>query len=152
MYTKILLPMDGSSASWAAIPHAAYLAQTGSAEVTVLGVIDSPLAEAVSHVLLPLGLPEEHDEAERVIDEVTGELRERGVTSIETRLEQGDPAHQIVACARELHADLIVLGSRHHSAARELFVGSVAESVVRDSPCPVLLIDQDQAHEGAGEA
>ena len=72
MYTKILLPMDGSSASWAAIPHAAYLAQIGSAEVTVLGVIDSPIAEAVSHVLLPLGLPEEHDEAERVIDEVRG--------------------------------------------------------------------------------
>ena len=52
----------------------------------------------------------------------------------------GDPAQVIVACAAELSADLLVLGTRGASGFEHLVLGSVAEKVLRHAPCPVLTV------------
>jgi nucleotide-binding universal stress UspA family protein len=52
----------------------------------------------------------------------------------------GDPAHEIVAAAREWEADLIVVGTHGRQGISRMFLGSVAESVLRHAPCAVLVI------------
>ena len=59
---------------------------------------------------------------------------------IRTRLEEGDPAHAIVARAREHDAALLVLPTHARGALARALLGSVALSVARDAPVPVLLV------------
>jgi nucleotide-binding universal stress UspA family protein len=53
---------------------------------------------------------------------------------------EGDPAHQIIACAREREAGLIVVGTRGQTGLRRLLLGSVARNVVLHAPCSVLVV------------
>jgi nucleotide-binding universal stress UspA family protein len=72
----------------------------------------------------------------------------------------GDPAHEIVAAAREWEADLIVLGTHGRQGIGRMFLGSVAETVLRHAPCAVLVIpplrlyslEMDRATAGMGAA
>jgi nucleotide-binding universal stress UspA family protein len=59
---------------------------------------------------------------------------------VEIRVETGTPARAIVRTARELQADMIVLGSRGRSGLERLLLGSVAEQVLRRAECPVLTV------------
>ena len=71
-----------------------------------------------------------------------GGIRERRSlsTSVQDFLEEGDPAAAIVNAAREWPADLIVVGSHGRGGVSRVMLGSVAEAVVRRSPCPVLVV------------
>jgi nucleotide-binding universal stress UspA family protein len=53
---------------------------------------------------------------------------------------EGDPATEIVRVARERAADLIVMGTHGRTGLSRLLMGSVAEQVVRQAPCPVLTV------------
>jgi len=53
---------------------------------------------------------------------------------------EGDPATEILRVAREIHADLIVLGTHGRTGLARLLMGSVAEQVVRKATCPVLTV------------
>ena len=55
-----------------------------------------------------------------------------------------DPAVEIIAYAKEIHADIIVLGTHGRTGVTRFFMGSVAEHVVRASPCPVLVVRQTE--------
>lgn len=55
-------------------------------------------------------------------------------------LREGKPADQILAAAREWEADVIVIGTHGRSGVSRLVLGSTAESVVRNAPCPVLVV------------
>jgi nucleotide-binding universal stress UspA family protein len=59
---------------------------------------------------------------------------------IERKLVEGDPATEILRVAREAGCDLIVLGTHGWRGLRRLLMGSVAETVVRKAPCPVLTV------------
>jgi len=52
----------------------------------------------------------------------------------------GNPATEIVKCAQYWPADLIVIGSHGREGVRRALLGSVAEAVIRHTPCPVLVI------------
>ncbi|HEX4180354.1 MAG TPA: universal stress protein, partial [Caulobacteraceae bacterium] len=53
---------------------------------------------------------------------------------------EGHPAEEIVAAAQAWSADLIVIGSHGRSALTQVLLGSVAEAVMRNAPCPVLVV------------
>jgi nucleotide-binding universal stress UspA family protein len=57
---------------------------------------------------------------------------------VERRLEEGYPGSAIPRVARETRADLIVMGTHGRTGLGRMFMGSVAEQVVRKAPCPVL--------------
>jgi nucleotide-binding universal stress UspA family protein len=59
---------------------------------------------------------------------------------VETKATAGEPAHDILACARNLPADLVVMGTHGTSGFQHLVLGSVAEKVLRSAPCPVLTV------------
>jgi nucleotide-binding universal stress UspA family protein len=56
------------------------------------------------------------------------------------RLEEGKPGAVILTTARELNCDLIVMGTHGRTGLQRLLMGSVAEQVVREAPCPVLVV------------
>jgi nucleotide-binding universal stress UspA family protein len=58
----------------------------------------------------------------------------------ERRLEEGDPVEAILRVAEEIGADLIVMGTHGRTGLSRLFMGSVAEQVLRRAPCPVLTL------------
>lgn len=53
---------------------------------------------------------------------------------------EGPPGAEIVKVARQWQADLIVIGSHGRRGIRRALIGSVAEAVVRQAPCPVLVV------------
>jgi nucleotide-binding universal stress UspA family protein len=70
-------------------------------------------------------------------------LRQAGFVAT-AELREGDAAHQIIACAREREAGVIVVGTRGQTGLRRLILGSVARNVLLHAPCSVLVV-----HEGA---
>jgi nucleotide-binding universal stress UspA family protein len=64
------------------------------------------------------------------------------VGSLHEHVALGDPATEIVALAGELGADLVVVGNHGGDAVRRMFTGSVAHKVVRDAPCPVVVVKE----------
>jgi nucleotide-binding universal stress UspA family protein len=61
---------------------------------------------------------------------------------VEHRLAVGDPATEILKLAAEIRADLIVMGTHGRSGLGRLLLGSVAEGVLREAPCPVLTVHE----------
>ncbi len=59
---------------------------------------------------------------------------------LEHKLVEGDPATEILRVAAEADCDLIVMGTHGWTGLRRLLMGSVAETVVRKAPCPVLTV------------
>jgi nucleotide-binding universal stress UspA family protein len=77
-------------------------------------------------------------------EEMEGELNRLGAPDlqvrVEHRLEEGDPATQILRVAQETGCDLIALGTHGRTGLDRLLMGSVAEQVVRRASCPVLTV------------
>jgi nucleotide-binding universal stress UspA family protein len=63
---------------------------------------------------------------------------------VEHHLKEGDPAAEILRLAQEARVDLIVMGMHGRTGLGRLLMGSVAERVVRQAPCPVLTVKVPQ--------
>jgi nucleotide-binding universal stress UspA family protein len=100
--------------------------------VTVLHVAH-PVASPLS------GSPSPQRDAQQGLLTLLGRHSER-LRFVRTRVVQGSPAQQIVKAARQGGMTLIVLGISGRSALRKRIFGSTVTSVMRDSPCPVLLV------------
>src|SRR5262249_36476393 len=88
-----------------------------------------------SHWRLPCPtafLVEEAKESLRKMEERTHHIR------VESQVMEGDPVDMILRAAEETHSDVIVMGTHGRTAVARLLLGSVAESVLRKAPCPVL--------------
>lgn len=76
----------------------------------------------------------------RLLEDAVDMAREIGAGSVEVILGEGDPADAILDAAKQVDADLIVLGTRGLSDLKELLLGSVSHSVVQLSPCSCLVV------------
>lgn len=66
--------------------------------------------------------------------------------SIRTAVDFGDPAERILALAKDVNANLIVLGTHSKSNLERTAVGSVTQQVLREAPCSVLVVRADDEH------
>lgn len=79
--------------------------------------------------------------AETQLEEVRAQLRAAGVDHEVRQLVRGmDPAEDLISVAEEVSADLIVIGLRRRSPVGKLILGSNAQRVLLDAPCPVLAV------------
>ncbi len=124
---KILVPMDGSPASIAALEQAVTLAQDLGASIDVLHVNE----------------PEESREMEDALGIAKSRLLER----FTRRTESGDPVKTILDIAHAERPGLIVMGTHGRVGRLHALVGSVAEAVVRNAPCPVLTVRHPEGDE-----
>ncbi|MCX6650961.1 MAG: universal stress protein [Methanomassiliicoccales archaeon] len=137
-YKKILIPTDGSKNSNKALEHGLQIAKLSNAEVTALSVIDisKPSSRVQSMTSMPLGNPEA-DVADAAVKEATEMAKAMGI-KITPEVKMGSPAFDIIAMSDKF--DLIVMGTQGRTGLPHLLIGSVAEKVVREAKCPVLVI------------
>ena len=145
----ILAPVDQSEPSHDAARSAAEMALKFGAELHLLYVVTPQLvyAEWPELVMPPEDLTKEMlDQCRRYLARLEQELAETGV-SVTVHCEESAmrPFAAINQFARDLPADLIVIGSHGRTGLRHALLGSTAEKVVRKASCPVLVIKSPQA-------
>ncbi|MFC6954501.1 universal stress protein [Halorubellus litoreus] len=139
MVESILLAVDEDAVERDVVAHTRALAEHLSASVYVLHVVDVTELETA-----PESEVAREDAAEFVAD-VASTFEEAGVP-VETAVRTAKPWEAIVACATDVDADLVVMGTHGRTGIEHFELGSVAEAVVRDSTVPVLTVP---VHENA---
>lgn len=134
---KILVPLDGSPNSFRGLDTAIHLARQCHATITGLYVVgltkprpDEPIS-ALEKMLL--------ENAHKIMKKAKLKAAKQGILFID-RVSYGDEDKKIVDIAQRKNFDLIVIGSRGMSAAKEIFLGSVSNYVLHKSKKPVMIV------------
>ena len=134
---KILVPLDGSKNSFRGLDRAIQMARDCHATITGLYVVglvrprpDEPISSLEKMLL-------EH--AHKIMKKAKLKAAKQGILFFD-RISYGDEDKRIVEIASKKDFDLIVIGSRGMSSAKEIFLGSVSNSVLHKSKKPVLIV------------
>lgn len=140
--SRILVPIDFSDTSGAAVDYAAFLAKSFGASVELLHVLDPMLHVSGESVPRAGGPPESITEHGR---RIAREEIERSVTRLEHAgvpakgtLETGVPWERVVHAATR--SDLVVMGTHGRTGISRVLLGSVTDKVVQRSTTPVLTV------------
>jgi nucleotide-binding universal stress UspA family protein len=137
MFTRIVLAYEGSEGSKMALRRTLEVA-AGGAEVLVLAVGRIPeYAASVSEVEESKEQAERHYKASA--EEAAAELRAAGIPAT-AHVDFGKPADVIQRHAEEIGADLIILGTKPHSALKRRMLGATVDKVVDHAHCSVLVV------------
>jgi nucleotide-binding universal stress UspA family protein len=142
--TRILVPVDFSAHSDRALRYAATLASKFGATVELLHVVEDPFVSGAwsseIHVAdVPDLLENLIADAERKLTAAGRVVAEKGVR-FAAKVVKGKPAPMIVEHAKTGRFDLIVMGTHGRTGLSHMFMGSVAERVVRTAASPVLTL------------
>lgn len=135
---RLLLATDLSEASQSATDEAFELAARLGAHLLVVSVIDP------GSLLLPGGrfrarVDQVREKREQQAQDLVQRGRELGI-EVSFLVWTGDPGDMIVSAAEAEHVDMVLVGSHGRGAVGRFFLGSVSEHVVRNAPCPVLVV------------
>jgi nucleotide-binding universal stress UspA family protein len=139
MYKHILLAYDGTREGRLALREGARLAQLCAAQVTLMAVIDPAIGMALSAD--PVGVyipPDQTATFQKTLDEGAERLTRMGL-SHHARLERGQPAERIAAVAKEIAADLVVVGHQRQGVLSRWLVGSVTSDLTDALECSLLV-------------
>jgi nucleotide-binding universal stress UspA family protein len=141
---RILVATDFGPASESALRYAQALARSFGAELHVLHVVEDILARAMDGYGYAAISPEVQKDIERAgrnqTEALVGDEDCRQLHAIAATVTSNSPADEIVEYAQKHAIDLIVMGTHGRGAIAHLFMGNVAERVVRIAPCPVLTV------------
>ncbi|HEY7586798.1 MAG TPA: universal stress protein [Candidatus Deferrimicrobiaceae bacterium] len=143
MYSKILVPLDGSRLAEAAIGHALELAHGNGAEIVLVNAAQDSLA-AVPEARINVSSLQVYAGAIRgmmYLQEVANRIRRCG-TRVQCDVLEGEPAPAILSCARKEDVDVIVMGTHRRTGLSRMFKGSVAETVAAAANRPVILVKE----------
>jgi universal stress protein A len=142
--SKILVPVDFSDCARSALTHALSLAAELGSTVEAFHVAELPEFKSEVRVAAGTGtstlreyaLDVARAELETFLSTLPVADRER----VSVKLDAGKPQTAILARAKETNTDLIVMGTNGRTGRAHSLAGSVAESIVRTAPCPVLTV------------
>jgi nucleotide-binding universal stress UspA family protein len=140
---SILAPTDFSAHSSKAVRYACLLAERLGSELHLLHVLSDIVPVGPDPMLTPVLPPEFYTESrEQSLNTLENQLDPSWghPPTVETEVRWGDPVEEIVAHAREQAIDLIVIATHGRTGLSHALLGSVAERIVREAPCPVLTI------------
>lgn len=140
-YRTVLVPLDGSELAESALDHAIELARAGASLVLVRAAEahTAPGADPTDAQVKVVR------EAEEYLTAVRARLARAGVERVDASVWYGPPADSIVDAARFRKADLIVMSTHGRSGLGRLVLGSVAETVLRATTTPILLVRSQEA-------
>jgi universal stress protein A len=141
-YGKILCPIDFDENSLAALDKAIELAHHFNAAMAVVHVI--PIIVQYSEVPLPPQIYAQHENDARARLTALTEKKLAGIPHEEI-IYTGDISGSILQSIGRFGPDLVVMATHGRSGIAHLFLGSVAEAVVRKANCPVLTIRREQS-------
>jgi len=144
----ILVPLDGSELSEAAIPVSLFLAKATEAEVLFLQALPSPYVAAgelgVQFYTSDYGMSEEREEVFRYLSTFVEHARREGVEAT-ARATVGSAAECIVEAIENQPGGLVVMSTNGASGFKRWVVGSVTDKVIRSSGHPVLVLPAGDA-------
>lgn len=150
----ILVPLDGSELSEQVLPYVQLFAQFLDTKILLLSTFAEQVADQTdtSHMTREVGgvrligedqpaqvQAAQHQQTIEYLEFHATALREKGF-QVELAVQVGAPAHCIVEQAVQRQIDLIVMATHGYSGLRRWALGSVADNVMRQAPCPVVLI------------
>jgi nucleotide-binding universal stress UspA family protein len=130
---RILVPVDFSTCSLAALEHALAMAARFGSSVDVLHVSSMPIGHQTEAAFAD-------SEATQLLDGMIDDLAGGDTVEVRGRVQCGDAAAEIVRIAQEEGYDLIVMGTHGRSGSSQILRGDVAEQVIKRALCPVLTI------------
>lgn len=153
MFTRILVPLDGSELAEKALPLAEGLARASGSTVHLLHVASRlPILEAsrasgfetaqtieISLEIARRQVQAQVDRGREYLGRVAGRLKASGL-AVETAVREGAADEQIIAYVKEQGIELVVMSTHGYSGLRRFFVGSVTDRVVRSGEVPVLVV------------
>ncbi len=142
LFRHILIPIDGSEASLAAVQMALRFVRVCPAcRITGLYVIDKlVLSELIRfHSGQPGEVRVELEKEGRKYLELAQTEVENAGGSMNLQTREGDPFEEIISLTNQLHADLILMGHTGRRGTARVLIGSVTQRVLDYAPCPVLV-------------
>jgi nucleotide-binding universal stress UspA family protein len=142
---KILLAIDGSACSDAAVEEVARRPWPEGSSVRVLTALEIPLPLTPEAWAIPPDYFENMEaglrkQGQNLIDRALPKLKANKTVSVESIMVSGSPRPVIVDEAESWGADLIVLGSHGYNAWKRLLLGSVSQAVVSHAKCSVEVV------------
>ena len=136
MFEQVVVAVDGSPQSSKTLPVAVDLAKRYGSTVSVVHCREFERYEG-DEVDLGPPIP-----AAKLVEDTVKMFRDAGVEATGTmrKVRPGHTHDEIVAIAKRIPADLIVMGTRGMTELKSLLLGGVAQKVVHHAPCPVLLV------------
>jgi nucleotide-binding universal stress UspA family protein len=143
LFRRIVCAADLTTASQATLDLALSLAAENLARVTLLHVVEGLLGESGRELYRPV--PDAARLRSGLVERARQQLAEAGrpahsFCDVDERVETGKAWQEILRVAEETGADLVVLGAHVQGGLGRLFLGSTADRVVRQAPCPVLVV------------
>ena len=138
-FKKVLIAIDSEPVAVRAAETGVDLAQALGGEVAFIYVVDASLAYAgdtgppASELIAAAKL-----DAQRLVATVRQRLSPQ--SSVQEFIPVGTPSEEIVKAAEEWSADLLVIGSHGRRGMQRALLGSVAETVMRHAPCPLVVV------------
>jgi nucleotide-binding universal stress UspA family protein len=139
---KVLVPIDFSDYSKAALRYAVNFTKLFKAEIILIYVVEPviyPPDFSMGQIAIPTVTTEFDDRAKEELKKLAKE-EIPSQTNVTTVLKTGKPFVEIIDTATELDVDIIIIATHGHSGVEHILFGSTAEKVVRKAPCPVLTI------------
>jgi len=137
---NILVPTDFSRHAEHALEYAVELAAKLDARIHLLNVVGLPImGPELGFAVTPSMIDSVMEGNQKELDRLAGVYGTKAAFA-PTQLRAGDARSVIEAVADEVKADLIIMGTHGRRGVSRMILGSVAESVVRTAPCPVLLV------------
>lgn len=137
MYGTIVVPVDGSALAERALPVAAALARRDGATVHVVLVHERP---AIVEQLEDRSRAQRRDEEAHYVAGLVEALRTTHAVSASSALLDGDVSETIAEAVRAVRGDLIVMTTHGRTGISRLWIGSVADAVMRAATTPVLML------------
>jgi len=146
MFETIVLAIDGSAPSDRAVDYAVSVAKESGSRIVAVHVNELMGGRAAGPV---------HVDEDEILEKIRGRVRQMSEDGVKVDLQvastmTGGPAHVIADVAAKESADLIITGTRGHTALAGVFLGSVAQRLLNLAVCPVLVIPDSGA--GRGES
>ena len=129
---RILVPLDLLPAGEAKLPVAEAQARAFGAELILLHVLNERNASAE-------GVTPHEAHAHAYLDAIALRLRSEGLRA-QPLIRYGGVAQTVLDVARELSVDQIIIGTNMRGGLSRLFPGAIADEIVHNAPCPVLLV------------
>ena len=138
-WPELLVALDGSAAAAAILPCVSALARAFDSRITLLRVLAVQIAGGYLPASRARQWERDIQEADRYLDRIRNRLRDRGLRADPMVLTHPSPAAAICDVAREVGAGLVAMGTHGRGTLGSAVMGSVAQRVVSEAPCPVLV-------------
>jgi nucleotide-binding universal stress UspA family protein len=146
MYSKILVPLDGSVLAERATQHAVEIARGTEAEIILLQVVQAPLSKVPE-----VGMSEEVKSFQEVaaqvrayLDRIASRLRSEGAKKVRVEVVEGVADAAILGFAHNEDVDILVMSTHGRTGLSKAIMGSVAEKVMLTTKRPVMLVKPER--------